>query len=166
MAKMVLVCGASGCGKTTFAGRYTEQGFLYFSPDSFYALINGDVRRRDHLFEAWMSMFVAIHAAEQDGRDCVVDTNALTVGQRAQFLDWFPAFEHHLVYIEAGEDLRRKNNRNRSRTIPEENMDRMARELVPVTDGEDLRWASISIWENKENCFRLKSVWQAMPDGT
>ena len=159
MAKMYLVCGASGCGKTTFARRYIEQGCLYFSPDSYYALINGDAGRRENLFEVWISLFVAIHVAEKCGRDCVVDTNALTVGRRAQFLDWFPGFEHHLVYIEAEEDLRRKNNINRSRTIPEIIMDQMAQELVPVTPGEDLRWNSISFWVNKENHFQPQWVW-------
>jgi hypothetical protein len=55
--------------------------------------------------------------------------------------------------------MRRKNNINRSRTIPEKIMDQMAQELVPVTPGEDLRWNSISYWANKENHFQLQWVW-------
>ena len=159
MAKMVLVCGASGCGKTYFANQLAqEEGLLHFSPDNFYALVNGDECVRENQFEAWSAMFLAIHAAEKSGRDCVVDTNALTIGQRAEFLDWFPGFEHHLVYIEASEELRQRNNLQRRRVIPEETMARMTGELVPVTPDEDKRWKSISYWRNEDN--RLFLLWR------
>ena len=98
-------------------------------------------------------MFLAIHMAEKNGKDCVVDTNALTLVQRGQFLDWFPAFEHHLIYIEADEALLRKNNASRRRRIPDEKMTQIIRELRPVTPDEDERWASISFWRNTDNEF-------------
>ena len=153
---MILVCGASGCGKTTFARQLAKtEGMLHFTPDDFYALINGDERVHENLFEAWSAMFLAIHTAELNGKDCVVDTNALTQGQRAQFLDWFPGFEHHLIYIEASEKLRRENNMKRLRVVPEEKMTQIRKDLMPVVPSEDERWQSISCWKNENNEFSL-----------
>lgn len=156
MARMILICGASGCGKTTFARQLARsEGLLHFTPDDFYALINGDECIHENLFEAWSAMFLAIHTAERNGKDCIVDTNALTVGQRAEFLDWFPGFEHHLIYIEASEQLRQRNNRQRRRVIPEDAIVRMTRDIVPVTPEEDPRWKSISCWKNEDNHLTL-----------
>ena len=157
MAKLYLVCGLSGCGKSTFARRLAEdEHLLRFTPDDFYALVNGNECIRDNQFEAWNAMFLAIHAAERNRKDCVVDTNALTPGQREQFLDWFPGFEHHLIYIEASDELREKNNAMRRRVVPDEVMARMKRELKPVTHGEDERWMSVSYWINENNTFLLR----------
>lgn len=162
LGEMVLVCGMSGCGKTAFSRRFEEAGYIRFSPDDFYERVNGDAANRGHVFEAWNAMFQAIHEAELAGRDCVVDTNALTAGRRSEFLDWFPLFgRHRLVYIDADGELCRKNNRLRQRVIPDDVLDEMERELVPVSRDEDPRWDVIECWRNNANMFGL--VWAESP---
>jgi len=126
MAKMYLVMGASGAGKTTFAKDFAKRSnLLYLAPDNFYALINGDECIRTNKFEVWISLFQAIHVAELAGRDCIIDTNALSINDRDQFLGWFPTFEHHLIYIEADEELRKSNNRQRVRQVPDTEIEKM-----------------------------------------
>lgn len=157
MANLYLVMGCSGVGKTTFSKRFAkENGMLYLAPDDIYALINGDERIRDNKFTVWITLFQAIHAAEESGRDCVVDTNALTQNDRDQFLGWFPTFDHHLVYIEAAPELRRQNNLQRLRQIPDEDMDRMTQLVQPPTWGHlDKRWLTFTHMMNVDNKFEI-----------
>ena len=83
--------------------------------------------------------------------NCVVDTDALTKTHRTEFLDWFPSFEHHMVYIAAEKWLRYSNNDFRRRHVPEEEMKRMERRLEVPRQNEDPRWMSITVIENVEN---------------
>lgn len=153
MAKMYLVMGASGAGKTTFAKKFAkDNNLLYLAPDDFYAVINGDDRIRENKFEVWISLFQALHVAEINGINCVVDTNALTIIDRDQFLGWFPTFEHHLIYIEASPELRKKNNQQRLRQIPDSEMDKMTERLqVPCGETLDKRWATFTHMVNNNN---------------
>lgn len=157
MAKMYLMSGCSGVGKTTFAKKFAEENnLLYLGTDEFYALINGDEIIHENSFEVWIALYQAIHAAEMNGRDCIVDTNALTVVHRDQFLDWFPTFEHHLFFISANEDLRRANNLSRRRQVPEEKMNEMSvRVQYPYWEKLDVRWQSLTWYANIGNKLQL-----------
>lgn len=136
MAKMYLMCGCSGAGKTTFSKAFVaEHGLKYLGIDDFYALINGDECIHTNAFEVWIEFYKAIHEAEINNIDVIIDTNAITKSHREQFLEWFPTFEHHLIYIEACESLRKKNNMSRRRQVPDEAMDRMTALLEkPLND--------------------------------
>lgn len=154
--KLYTLCGVSGSGKTTFATGLMkafepERGVLYLNPDQFYALYNGDEKRHCHEFEIWMALFRALHMAEQDGRDVLLDTNAPSLVDRAQLLDWFPGFEHHLIAITATPELCRKNNLSRDRVVPEEEMERMIRRFQIPTPDEDPRYRSVTVFENRDN---------------
>lgn len=136
MTKMYLMCGCSGVGKTTFSKKFAkDNGLLYLGIDDFYALVNGDECIHTNTFEVWIEFYKAIHKAEINNIDVIVDTNAITKSHREQFLEWFPTFEHHLIYIEASEALRKKNNISRRRQVPEDAMDRMTALLEkPLND--------------------------------
>ena len=152
MSEMILVCGLSGSGKTDWAKEFVENtGYRYFCPDDFYAASNGDECIHENEFEVWIAMYQAIHLAEMNGQNCVVDTDALTKTHRTEFLDWFPSFEHHMVYIAAEKWLRYSNNDFRRRHVPEEEMKRMERRLEVPRQNEDPRWMSITVIENVEN---------------
>ena len=152
MAKMYLMCGCSGVGKTTFSKAFAkEHNLTYFGIDDFYALVNGDECIHTNSFEVWIEFYKAIHEAEMYNLDIIVDTNAITKSHREQFIEWFPTFEHHLIFIDASTDLRKKNNKSRRRQVPDNVMDKMANELqVPWVDEG---FKSITWIVNQENNF-------------
>jgi predicted kinase len=154
MVKMFLVCGISGVGKTTLSYRMAEKhNLLRIGVDDFYAKVNGDERDRSNKFEVWIEFFQAIHAAEKAGMDCVVEISGLTRNQRMEFIDWFPTFEHHLIFIEAAAELRNMNNKSRARTVPEWRIAEMeSRVQLPNLDTDDC-FDTIAFITNKDNVF-------------
>lgn len=153
-AKMYLMCGCSGSGKTTYAKRFAEEnGFTYIGVDDFYALVNGDECIHKNKFDVWIKFWQAIHDAEVASISCVIDTNALTIHQRKEFVEWFPTFEHHLVYISANEKLRYANNNKRKRNVPENVMVEMTRKLEIPTLGTDKDFKTIAHIRNENNLY-------------
>ena len=152
MPKMYLMCGCSGSGKTTFSKQFAkDHDLLYLGCDDFYKKVNGDECLHINSFEVWIEFFKAIHEAEINGVDCIVDTNALTRVHRAQFIEWFPTFEHHLIYIHASPELRKKNNKSRRRQVPDDDMDKMTRRLEIPTMNE--QFESCTFINNIDNHF-------------
>lgn len=159
MAKMYLMCGCSGAGKTTFAKAFAQKHNLkYLGIDEFYALINGDECLHTNTFEVWIEFYKAIHEAEINNIDCIVDTNAITHVHRAQLVEWFPTFEHHLIYIKADFKLRKKNNLSRRRQVPDDVMDKMAAKLEVPSPRFDDGFKSITFIENIDNKFSEPKV--------
>ena len=165
MARMYLMCGCSGAGKTTFSKAFAEKhGLRYLGVDDFYKKVNGDECLHINMFEVWIEFFKAIHETEINNIDCIIDTNAIIKSHRDQFIDWFPTFEHHLIFIDANEDLRKKNNLSRRRQVSESAMDRMTKELeIPSPNMERREWKSIAFVYNNNNYFdkpiMLKGNW-------
>lgn len=154
MAKLYLMSGLSGSGKTTFAKDFAEKNnILYLNVDEFYAIWNGSPLIHENEFQVWIAFYQAIHDAEVAGRDCIIDTNALTAVDRIQFLNWFPTFEHHLIWIEAPIELCLKNNESRNRVVPRAEMERMHGYMECPHSNEDARrrWKSITYLVNYNN---------------
>lgn len=171
MAKMYLMCGMSGSGKTTFAKQFAkENNLMYMGIDEMYAKINGDECIHENSFKVWHKFFEVIHDLAVNNVDCIIDTNALTFCHRTQFLDWFPEFEeHHLIYVRASEELFIVNNNNRRRVIPMERIREMEEMFMSPTlsEQEDPRWTSIVEIENYANNFQspiyIKKQGAALP---
>lgn len=171
MGKMFLMCGLSGAGKTTFAKQFAkENGYIYAGIDDFYAAyinennIESPWTDPDASFKVWINFFQAIHEAEQEGFDLVIDTNAPTLVKRQQFIDWFPDFtEHNLIYIAVDEELREHNNLSRGRIVPKDEMMRMRDEFeepVAILDTKEnaygypeKHWDNLMVYINKNNNF-------------
>lgn len=122
MPKFYLVSGISGGGKTVLSKRIMKKnpGLIFFDVDDYYRLINGDERIHTNSFEVWHKLFRDIHEREQKGEDVLLTTNALTVAQRRQLVEWFPIFEHHLIWVISPLEKCIEGNKNRFRNIPEE----------------------------------------------
>lgn len=155
MANMYLVCGISGSGKTTYSRQFAEEhNLLRLDIDEFYAKVNGDECDRRNKFEVWIEFFKAIHEAEINNVDCVIETAGLTRYQRREFIEWFPTFQHHLIFVEATKALRELNNVFRNRRVPQWRMDQMAKIVEnPDAVGSDNLFDSIRIIENLNNNF-------------
>ena len=159
MAKMFLMTGHPGSGKSFYAKQFAEKnGYRYLSIDDMYATFNGSPNCHDNKFDVWMTFWRQIHAAEMAGHDIVVDTNAPTRLDRNEFLNWFASFEHHLIWVDASEELCLINNSNRSRIIPEEQMRSMFYFFEEPNIRENMgsnrsKWVSISHIPNNDNHF-------------
>lgn len=139
--KMFLMSGVSGSGKSTYARGFAEMnGFQLFDIDSFYKAINGNDNCRDNKFEVWMAFYRAIHTAGKNGKDVVIDTNAITYTDRCEFLSWFPEFDHYLIQIKNTLAECLQNNAKRERKVPEDALKEMFSYWEPIdkdTDGAD-----------------------------
>ena len=156
MAKMYMMCGLSGCGKTTYAKSFAESNNLfYLGIDEFYEWYNGDECIHENGFEVWIEFYQAIHRAEQNNVDILIDIDAPTFVDRTQMLDWFHGFdEYHLICVTADEKLRRLNNNSRTRKVPAAEMDNMLfRWEYPFHWKEDGRWDTILEVKNVNNCW-------------
>ena len=115
-------------------------------------MINGDERRHEDDTEVWLIFFKAIHLAEQHGRNIVIDTNSPTRTKRTEFLDWFPSFEHNLIFVGAPYSLCEKNNASRNRVIPPDELREIYESVeYPHASSEDDRWVNIYVAENDDN---------------
>ena len=57
-AKMFLMCGHPGSGKSYFAKRFAEiNGYRYLAIDDTYAYFNGSPYSHDNKFDVWMTFF-------------------------------------------------------------------------------------------------------------
>lgn len=164
--KLHMMCGISGCGKTTFARKFArDNDLLYLNPDKFYELFNGDERRHYHEFDVWMALFRALHMAEKDGTSVMFDTNSPTYVSRSQILDWFPDFEPHLIYIEASAELCRSNNAARRRVIPADELRRIIASFQPPAVDEDDRWQTMTFLRNVDNTLQTCAVYEKDESG-
>lgn len=169
-ARMFLMCGHPGSGKSTYAKEFAKQNSLrYMSIDDTYEYFNGNFYDHSNKFEIWMIFYQAIHYAELSNTDIVVDTNAPTYIDRAEFLNWFPSFEHHLIWVDADEFLCETNNQNRARVISLEQMLAMFKLFEsPVSDPDThhrAKWQSISKVVNENNHFKPRITIQGMFPG-
>lgn len=167
MAKMFLMCGHPGSGKSTYARQFAGcNHYRYLSIDDMYATFNGDPTSHENKFDVWMTFFRQIHAAEIAGQDIVVDTNAPTRADRYEFLNWFSDFDHYLIWVNASEELCLKNNKRRSRVIPEDQMKKLF-DIFEIPASSETRlsktrsdWKGIFEVKNEDNFFkdaRIKS---------
>lgn len=155
MPKMYVMCGISGSGKTSLSTKIAKDNNIKrLGIDDFYAKINGDECKHENTFNVWIAFFQEIQNTFINGEDCIIDTNALVWHQRMQFIEWFPNFEHHLIFIDAPLELQKKNNQSRRRKVPDDVMNKMAEKLQKPTAELDKNWDSITYIENKENVFQ------------
>ena len=156
MANMYLICGPSGVGKTTFSKRFsTHHNMVRFDIDEFYAIVNGSELNRNNKFEVWIEFFKAIHNAEINNIDCVIEASGITRHQRREFVEWFPSFNHHLIFIMAESELREKNNSGRKRQVPGWRMkDMSSRMQLPILNSDDALFDTLSVIVNENNIFQ------------
>ena len=155
MPNMYLVCGISGSGKTYFSKQLEEKlNIERISVDDIYRQLNGDELIRTNKFEVWISLFQEIHRLEIAEKDVIIDTNALKHSHRVQFVDWFPSYNHHLIFVSADHDLRMRNIENRLRKIDESTIQYMESIVEVPTKELDKEWDTITYINNSHNVFQ------------
>ena len=162
MSHFYLVCGISGGGKTVLGERIVKKNpnIIYMDTDEYYGLINGDSRIHKNTFDVWIRIFQDLHKYEMEGKDVLLTTNSLTVAQRRQFIEWFPTFEHHMLWVTAPKEKCLEGNRNRYRNIPEDVLLKFWEEME-FPNASEAGWATIAqvtnCWDNENYIiFNLK----------
>ena len=123
-----LVCGISGGGKNIFTQHLLDKNpdkeFVIIDPDEYYAKINGDELIRANFFKVWITIYLDLHDLEVAGKDVIFTSNALTESQRTQFLEWFPSFRHHLLWVISPKEKCFEGNQLRRRHVPNEKLEK------------------------------------------
>jgi len=162
MANFYLVCGISGGGKTTLSQRIKElnpQIEVFMDTDEYYAKRNGDERIRENTYDVWRAIFDDLHKYEAEEKDVLLSTNSLTVAQRRQFIEWFPTYKHHMIWVIAPLNLCLLGNKKRYRHIPEHLLLKQWQEMEfpnPKEDGWDTIVHITNWWTNNYDVFKLK----------
>lgn len=159
---MYLMTGISGSGKTTFAKEFARKNNLrYLNIDNFYRATFGDENTHEHEFDVWMMFYRAIEIASRDDVDIIIDTNAPTISNRDEIYNWFGRMfaENYIIFIDAPADLCFRNNSNRERVIPEDEMIRMIGKYERPHKEETRKWDNIYIVHNDNNTFSEMEEW-------
>lgn len=162
MGHFYLVCGISGGGKTVLSQRIAQKNpnLIIMDTDKYYELINGDERIHENFFDVWIRIYQDLHQYEIEGKDVLLTTNSLTASQRRQFIEWFPTFIHHMLWVTAPKEKCLEGNRNRYRTIPEDILLKYW-ERMEFPNASEEGWDSIAqitnCWDNENYIiFNLK----------
>ena len=161
MSNFYLVCGISGGGKTVLTHRIARKnkGLIMLDTDKYYELINGDECIHENTFDVWITIFNDLHKYEIDNQDVVFTTNALTVAQRKQFIEWFPTFTHHILWVTAPKEKCIEGNKSRRRHMPEEILEKDWH-LMEFPNAHEEGWETISqitnCWSDNYIIFSLK----------
>lgn len=120
MANFYLVCGISGGGKTVLTNRIVKNNphLKVYDVDKYYEKINGDECNRSNWFDVWITLYQDLHKSELNNEDIILTTNALTESQRCQFIEWFPTFSHHIIWVTAPKERCIEGNNSRRRHVP------------------------------------------------
>lgn len=152
MAKMFLMCGKCGSGKSYFAKQFAKgNNCRYLGIDECYGILNGDERIRENKFDAWQLFYRRIHNCEVLGQDVVIDTNAPFTSDRQEFLNWFNFDKCTLIWIDATDAECWHNNLDRERSIPKDHFDKVNGMFTPPCKEEPSgrrSWDEILKFEN------------------
>lgn len=120
MSNFYLVCGISGGGKSVLSERIIKKNsnIKMYDIDQYYEKINGDECDRSNWFEVWMSLWRDLHTSELANEDVLLTTNSLTFSQRRQFIEWFPTFTHHILWVTSPKEKCIEGNNARRRHVP------------------------------------------------
>lgn len=156
MAKLYLMCGLSGSGKSCFVQQFkANKDIFVVEVDELYRVFNGDECIHRNSFEVWHTVYRILRVAEQEKRDTILDTNALSRSERKQIRVWFPSFEPHLICIHCDRERILSQISGRKRKIPPEAFAAMEAEYEEPTIWEE-GWASVRIYENTNDGFVLR----------
>ncbi len=162
MATFWLICGMSGSGKTTYAHKVfdNKSNIRVFDIDEYYKKINGDECDRSNSYKVWMTVYDEIHQCELNNIDVVLVTNALTVANREEFIEWFPTFTHKMIWFMASSFEKCIHyNWQRRRIIPDHLMEKYWNSMEipnPAEKGWDTILFMINHYDDKYTSLIMK----------
>jgi len=140
--RMVLLVGLPGSGKSTYLKRIGVEGL---SSDTIRKWLVDDETDQSIHSRVFETLRYLLRQRLMLGRPLTyIDATNLTVADRAPFLGLGRSYGCQLeaLFFDVPLETCLERNRQRSRVVPEEAMERMAARLVPPTAEEGFTWVT------------------------
>lgn len=128
--KLYITVGIPGSGKSTWA--HKQKNCVLICPDDIRAELLGDASNQSNGSMIFKTAYNRITDALACGNDVIFDATSVKAKDRKRLIEWFGATAEMIaVYFDTPIEICRQRNANRSRFVPNEVIDRMARNLTP-----------------------------------
>lgn len=131
MSTLYVMCGCPGSGKSTYAKEHFPKA-VYACADDVRECLYGNAAIQGNPKEVFEVMGEGVKAFLAAGQDVVYDTTAVTSKLRRQIIKKFNV-PTVCIFMNTPVEECKKRNAARSRVVPEEVIDRMARKLTVPT---------------------------------
>lgn len=130
--RLIMLCGISGSGKTTYAKEYIAEhnNTTHLSSDAIRKELRGDESVQDNPVAVFELMQKRTIEALNEGQNVVYDSTALTRKDRASIISKLPKFvrvECHIIWAPIGTCIER--DAARERTVGKDVIDRMLKKF-------------------------------------
>lgn len=132
MNKLYTMIGIPGSGKSTFAKSHPE--CIVVCPDTIRKELFGDEACQKDGNLVFKLAYERIEKALSENKDVIFDATNTTVRSRKPLLKYKAI--HYAVFVNTDINECKKRNANRERKVPEDVIERMARQLTPPTINE------------------------------
>lgn len=132
MAKLTIMIGIPGSGKSTIASAFGE----VVSTDAIRGELFGDEGDQRNGNRVWREAYSRIHALLAEGKDAVLDaTNVSAKRRKEEIAEFAEASEIMAVWVDTPIEVAIKRNANRDRKVPYSVIRRMNNQLeIPNLD--------------------------------
>lgn len=122
MAKLVILSGVAGSGKSTFIKNYKwGRPVIVLSTDAIRKKLTGDESCLERDKEVWKYIYDTLEKPTVQDAVYVVDATNLAIRRRKSYLQYKNRFESvELWYLSVDVDTALKRNAERSRHVPED----------------------------------------------
>ena len=127
--ELVMLVGIPGSGKSTFSGKYEEQGYKIHSSDLIRRELYGDEEIQGKASEVFGLLEQRVRKDLRNGRSCVIDATNLSRKRRTAMLGSLAkhAARKTCMLVLATPSVCMERNKARNRTVPPEAINRMLR---------------------------------------
>lgn len=134
MATLYVMIGVPGAGKSTFAKEHPWIDVV--CPDEIRQELFGDAGNQEQGNKVFQIAFDRAHKLLDAGQDVIFDSTNVRRKYRKDYFKKFPNVDKIAVFVNVSiEECKRRNTR-RERKVPDEVIDRMAKNLNPPTYDE------------------------------
>ena len=137
MAKVYVMCGLPGSGKTTIARQIAaDLDAVVISSDSIREELYGDESVQSNPSVVFNVLYSRAHAAIDDNLSVILDATNVKKRDRARVFKEFPDNEIAAFVINTPVEVCKQRNGERERVVPEYVIDRMAKSFEMPTREE------------------------------
>ena len=137
MAKVYVMCGLPGSGKTTIARHIAaDLDAVVISSDSIREELYGDESVQGNPSVVFNTLYNRAHAAIDDNLSVILDATNVKKRDRARVFQEFPDNEIAAFVINTPVEVCKQRNEERERVVPEYVIDRMAKSFEMPTHEE------------------------------